>query len=65
MTLDEWIKAGGNNLSNYTEAWCKQEARINGKQLREMELEDICRIPRAGEAARREIARFRRTHGRS
>lgn len=58
MTLKEWVRAGGNMLSDYTRAYCCNILQIPTKKLREMPLEDIFRIPGAGEVAKREILRF-------
>lgn len=59
MTLNEWVRRGGNMLSNYTTAWECQVAMVSEKKLREMDLEDIYQIKGAGEVALREITRFR------
>ena len=59
MTLQEWVNEGNPMLSQMTAAWACQVAKIRGKDLRQMDLEDIYQIPMAGEVARREHLRWK------
>lgn len=58
MTLAQYVKNGNPMLSNYTEAWACRIARINRKTLLAMQLDDIFKIPMAGEVAKREFDRW-------
>lgn len=59
MKLSAWVKAGNPMLSNYTTAWACKTLNCREKDLRNMELEDIYRIPGAGEVAKREHLRWK------
>lgn len=58
MTLEAWVKAGGNMLSDYAAAYCCSILRLPIKELLKKELADIANIPGAGNVAMREIWRF-------
>lgn len=64
MTLNQWIKAGGCMLSDWTAGWCCKTRQLQtGKpcsirMLREMELSDIFAISGGGDIATRELRSF-------
>lgn len=69
MTLEQWIKAGGCMLSNWTAVWCCKSHQsttgrpCNIRTLRHMELQDIFAIWGGGSTAERELRRFAEREG--
>lgn len=58
MTLDNWVRNGGNMLSHHTSYNLCRQLGIREKDLREMDLIDIYAVPGWGDSAKREIDRF-------